>query len=76
MGEVEFRADGDVAGITVHTASRITSLADSYQILASSVIADLLEGTGLDLEDQGSHELKGVPRSWRLFTVSPATAKN
>lgn len=76
MGEVEFRSDGDVAGIAVHTASRITSLADSYQILASSVIADLLEGTGLDLEDQGTHELKGVPRSWRLFTVSPSTASN
>lgn len=76
MGEVEFRGDGDVAGITVHTASRIMSLADPYQILASSVIADLLEGTGLDLEDQGTHDLKGVPRSWRLFTVSPTAAGN
>jgi len=27
-------------------------------------------GSDLRFEDKGEHELKGVPGSWRLFTVS------
>lgn len=70
MGEVESRPGGDVAGIAVHTASRIAARAEPDQVVASSVVADLLAGTGLVLTDLGSHELRGVPREWRLFAVS------
>jgi class 3 adenylate cyclase len=69
MGEIETRADGDVAGITVHTASRIADRASGDEILVSRVINDLLAGTGLELVDRGSHELKGLPAPVQVFAV-------
>jgi class 3 adenylate cyclase len=74
MGEIETRPGGDIAGITVNTASRIAARAEPDEILASSVVADLLAGTGIDLLDRGDHELKGVPREWRLFSLSFSAA--
>ena len=70
MGEVELLLGSDIAGITVNTAARISAHAGPEQIVASSVVADLLAGTGLQLTDLGRHELKGVPREWRLFALS------
>jgi class 3 adenylate cyclase/pimeloyl-ACP methyl ester carboxylesterase len=70
MGEVESAPGGDIAGITVNTAARISAYAGPDQIVVSSVVADLLAGTGLELTDLGSHELKGVPRQWRLYALS------
>jgi hypothetical protein len=29
-------------------------------------------GSGLEFEDRGAHELKGVPGEWRLFEVASA----
>jgi hypothetical protein len=31
------------------------------EVLASSTVNDLVAGSGLEVEDRGSHELKGVP---------------
>jgi class 3 adenylate cyclase len=61
MDEIEARADGDIAGIAVHTASRLTDHARSDEILVSRVIGDLLAGTGVELVDRGSHQPKGLP---------------
>jgi hypothetical protein len=30
---------------------------------------DLVAGSGIDFDDRGEHELKGVPGAWRLFAV-------
>ena len=35
----------------------------------SQTVKDLVAGSGLDFEDRGEHELKGVPGSWRLYSV-------
>jgi hypothetical protein len=35
----------------------------------SSTLRDLLIGSGIEFEDRGVHELKGVPGEWRLFAV-------
>ena len=35
-----------------------------------STVKDLVVGSGIDFEDRGEHELKGVPGEWRLFAVS------
>jgi class 3 adenylate cyclase len=43
-GEVEERADGDIGGIAVNVASRITSLANAQQLLVSRTVADLIAG--------------------------------
>jgi hypothetical protein len=36
----------------------------------SSTLRDLLIGSGIEFEDRGAHELKGVPGEWRLFAVA------
>jgi hypothetical protein len=40
--------------------------------LAASQGRDLVIGSGLEFEDRGAHELKGVPGEWRLFAVASA----
>jgi len=38
-------------------------------VLVSSTVKDLVVGSGIDFEDRGEHELKGVPGTWRLYAV-------
>jgi hypothetical protein len=35
----------------------------------SSTVKDLTAGSGLQFEDAGEHELKGVPDRWHLYRV-------
>ena len=35
----------------------------------SSTLHDLVIGSGLEFDDRGAHDLKGVPGEWRLFAV-------
>ncbi len=67
-GEVELAGDR-VAGIAVHIGARVSALAEPGVVLASSTVRDLVAGSGIDFEDRGVHELKGVPGTWRLFAV-------
>ena len=39
------------------------------EVLVSGAVKDLVAGSGLEFEDRGSHELKGVPGEWRLYAV-------
>ena len=70
-GEIEERSDGDIAGIAVHVAARVASLASAHQLLVSRTVADLVSGGGFLLQDRGSHELKGLPGTWALYAVEP-----
>jgi class 3 adenylate cyclase len=70
-GEVEV-ADGKVAGIAVHTGARVAALAGAGEVLVSGTVKDLVAGSGLEFEDRGTQELKGVPGEWRLYAVSHA----
>jgi class 3 adenylate cyclase len=71
-GEVEFAA-GDIRGVAVHVAARMMSLAGPDEVIVSSTTYDLIEGSGLVLEDAGTHELKGFPGQRRVFrVVSPS----
>jgi len=67
-GECEV-ADGKVAGVAVHVGARIATLAGPGEVLVSSTVKDLVAGSGLEFEDRGAHELRGVPGEWRLFAV-------
>ena len=69
-GECEL-IDGKVAGIAVHTGARVASEAGPSEVLVSGTVKDLVAGSGLQFEDRGSHELKGIPGEWRLYTVRP-----
>jgi len=68
-GEIEVRPS-DIAGIAVHVANRIATLAAPEQILVSRTVVDLTQGSGLHFEPHGEHSLKGVPGSWPLFSAT------
>ena len=68
-GECEIRGD-DIGGITVHIGARVSALAGPNDVLVSSTLRDLVIGSGLEFEDRGAHELKGVPGEWRLFAAA------
>jgi class 3 adenylate cyclase len=61
--------DGDVAGMAVNIGARISALARPGEVLTSSTVKELVVGSGLEFEDRGVHDLKGVPDRWRLFAV-------
>lgn len=67
-GEVE-RVGEDIRGVSVHTAARVMALGRPGEVLVSATTASLLEGSGLDLEDAGSHSLKGIPGTRRVFRL-------
>jgi class 3 adenylate cyclase len=68
-GECEVRGD-DIGGIGVHIGARVSALAGPNDVLVSSTLRDLVIGSGLEFEERGVHELKGVPGEWRLFAVT------
>ena len=68
-GEIEVKGD-DIAGIAVHMAARIASLAGGGQVLVSSTVRDLVAGSGLTFRDEGPHALKGMAELVRLFSVA------
>jgi class 3 adenylate cyclase len=68
-GECEVM-NGGVGGIAVHTGARVSSEAGPSEVLVSSTVKDLVAGSGIEFEDRGTHELKGVPGEWRLFAVA------
>jgi class 3 adenylate cyclase len=67
-GEVETRGD-DLGGLAVSIAARICDLAEPRQALVSDAVRSHMVGSGLRFQDQGEHQLKGVPGTWRLFTL-------
>jgi class 3 adenylate cyclase len=67
-GECELVGDKPT-GIAVHTGARISAEADAGEILVSSTVKDLVAGSGIVFEDRGERSLKGVPDSWRLYSV-------
>ena len=67
-GEVEV-LDGKVAGIAVNIGARVAGLANAGEVLVSGTVTDLVAGSGLEFEDRGAAELKGIPGSWRLYAV-------
>jgi pimeloyl-ACP methyl ester carboxylesterase len=68
-GECELFGD-TVAGLAVHTGARVASLAGPGEVLVSQTVKDLVAGSGIEFEDRGTHELKGVPGEWKVYAVS------
>jgi class 3 adenylate cyclase len=69
IGEYERMGD-DVAGMAVHLAARVEGAAEPGQVLVSGTVKDIVVGSGLEFEDRGRHELKGVPGEWPLYEVT------
>jgi class 3 adenylate cyclase len=68
-GEAQ-RAGGALRGIAVHIGARVAAQATPGEVLVSGTVKDLVAGAGIEFEDRGEHELKGVPGSRRLFAVA------
>jgi class 3 adenylate cyclase len=69
-GECELH-DGKIAGIAVSMGARVAASAGPSEVLVSGTVKDLVAGSGIEFEDRGKHELKGVPGEWRLYAVRP-----
>jgi class 3 adenylate cyclase len=66
-GEVEVRSD-DIAGLAVSIAKRVCDLASPEEVLVSETARGHMVGSGIEFQDRGEHQLKGVPGTWRLYT--------
>jgi len=69
-GECELLGD-KVAGIAVHTGARVSALAGAGEVLVSETVRDLVSGSGIEFEERGEHELKGVGAR-RIYAVAAA----
>lgn len=70
-GECEL-LDEKVGGIAVHIGARVSAQAGPGEVLVSRTVKDLVAGSGIEFEDRGEKELKGVPGEWRLYAVQDA----
>jgi class 3 adenylate cyclase len=66
--EVEVGRDG-IQGIAVHIGQRVSALAGPGEVLVSRTVADLVAGSGLEFDERGEYELKGVPGKWAVFAL-------
>jgi class 3 adenylate cyclase len=44
-------------------------LAQPGEVLVSRTVTDLVVGSGIEFDDRGDHDLKGVPGRWRVFAA-------
>jgi class 3 adenylate cyclase len=58
-----------VTGIAVNIGARVAAAAGPGEVLVSGTVKDLVAGSGIEFEEKGVHELKGVPGEWRLYTT-------
>jgi class 3 adenylate cyclase len=65
IGECELHED-KVAGIAVIVGARIAGMAGPGEVLVSGTVRDLVAGSGLEFDEQGAHELKGLPGTWPI----------
>jgi len=68
-GEVERLRGDKPRGIAVHIGARVTACAAPGEVLVTATTRDLVAGSGLEFEDRGRHELKGIPEARQLYTA-------
>jgi pimeloyl-ACP methyl ester carboxylesterase len=70
-GECEIVGE-KVAGIAVHVGARVAAAAGPGEVLVSGTVKDLVAGSGVEFQDRGERELKGLPERRRLYAVVSA----
>ena len=68
-GECE-RTGEKLGGIAVHTGARVMAQAQPGEVLVSSMVKDLVSGSGLTFAERGMHKLKGIPGEWNLSAAT------
>ena len=66
----EYEAGGsDVIGLAFHIGTRVAAKARAGEVLVSSSVKDMATQSEFPFKDRGFHQLKGVPKRWRLYRV-------
>ena len=66
------REGNNVHGGAVQVAARVQAASAPGEILVSDIVRGLARtSAGVDFEDRGEHDLKGIPEPQRLFAVRP-----
>jgi class 3 adenylate cyclase len=68
-GECELVGE-KVAGIAVHIGARVAAAAAPGEVLVSGTVKDLVSGSGIEFEDRGEQELKGLAERRHLYAVA------
>jgi class 3 adenylate cyclase/pimeloyl-ACP methyl ester carboxylesterase len=64
----------DLGGLAVHIGARVGALAGPGEIVVSSTVKELVVGSDMQFTDRDTHELKGVPGTWHLYTLGEERA--
>jgi class 3 adenylate cyclase len=68
----EYKVSGpDVSGLAFHIGARVAAKARAGEVLVSKAVKDLMSASEIRFKDRGVHQLKGVPKRWRLYRVHP-----
>jgi class 3 adenylate cyclase len=66
----EYKVSGpDVIGLAFHIGARVAAKARAGEVLVSRPVKDLMSKSEFLFEDRGAHQLKGMPKRWRLYRV-------
>ncbi len=66
----EYKVSGpDLSGLAFHIGARVAAKARAGEVLVSSAVKDLMSQSEIRFKDRGVHQLKGVPKRWRLYRV-------
>ena len=68
-GEIEVDSTGDIGGLAVHIASRVTDAAAEPGVVVSSTVKELVAGSGIEFTPLGEFDLKGIPGTWNLHRL-------
>ncbi len=61
--------EGDITGIAVNLATRVSQKAADGEFWVSSTVRDMMLGGSTSFADRGQHALKGFDDPWRLYCV-------
>ena len=66
----EYKVSGtDVVGLAFHIGARVAAKARPGEVLVSSAVKNLMLQSDVCFGDRGMHQLRGVPKRWRLYRV-------
>jgi class 3 adenylate cyclase len=64
--------DWEDSGHAHFLGARVAAAAASGEVLVSGTVRDLVAGSGIEFEDRGEHELKGIAEPRHLYAVTAA----
>ncbi|HEY3664246.1 MAG TPA: adenylate/guanylate cyclase domain-containing protein [Chthoniobacterales bacterium] len=66
----EYNVSGaELVGLAFHIGARVADKARAGEVLVSSAVKDLMSQSQVRFRDRGVHQLRGVPKRWRLYRV-------